>query len=165
MALAAAILGCTLPWTDGGRNVAATMVVETVSALQTGIAASQTAQPVPVPPVATATAAAAALPTSAPFVTPVPLKPVVQTTSLCWNGPGPVYAVVSSVKAGTAVTVLGVGSITGWFVIENPTYRDRCWIEAKNLALDPFFNTAGMQVFNPPPTPGPKITPGPSPTP
>jgi uncharacterized protein YgiM (DUF1202 family) len=76
-----------------------------------------------------------------------------------------VYDVVSSVKAGTAVTVLGVGSITGWFVIENPIYRDRCWIEAKNLALDPYFNTAGMQVFNPPPTPGPKITPGPSPTP
>jgi uncharacterized protein YgiM (DUF1202 family) len=141
------------------------MVVETVSALQTEMAASQTAQPVPIPPTATATAGAAALPTIAPFVTPVPQKPVVQVTSLCWTGPGPVYPVVSAVKAGTAVTVLGVGSTTGWFVIENPIYRDRCWIEAKNLALDPFFNTSGMQVFNPPPTPGPTETPVPSPTP
>jgi hypothetical protein len=165
MALAITLLGCTLPWTAGGRNVAATMVVETVSALQTDMAASQTAQPVPVPPTATATAGAAALPTIAPFVTPVPLQPVVRVTSLCWTGPGTIYPVVSSVKAGTAVTVLGVGSKTGWFVIENPIYRDRCWIEAKNLELDPFFNTSGMQVFNPPPTPGPEITPGPSPTP
>src|SRR3990172_9273343 len=104
-ALAAALLACTLPWTAGGRNVAATMVVETVSALQTEMAASQTAQPVPIPPTATATAGAAALPTIAPFVTPVPQKPVVQVTSLCWTGPGPVYPVVSAVKAGTAVTV------------------------------------------------------------
>jgi uncharacterized protein YgiM (DUF1202 family) len=141
------------------------MIVETVSALQTIMVASQTAQPVPVAPTATVTAAAAALPTIGPLVTSVPLKPVVQVTSLCWTGPGPVYPVVSSVKAGTAVTVLGVGSKTGWFVIENPTYGDRCWIEAKSLSLDPFFNTAGMQVFNPPPTPGPRITPGPSPTP
>jgi uncharacterized protein YgiM (DUF1202 family) len=141
------------------------MVVETVSALQTIMAASKTAQPAPIPPTVTLTPGAAALPTLAPLVTPVPQRPVVQGTSLCWTGPGPVYPVVSSVKAGTAVTVLGVGSKAGWLVIENPTYRDRCWIEAKNLALDPFFNTSGMQVFNPPPTPAPKITPGPSPTP
>jgi uncharacterized protein YgiM (DUF1202 family) len=141
------------------------MVVETVSALQTVMAASQTAQPIPVAPTESVTPGAAPIPTIAPLVTPVPEKPVVQVTSLCWTGPGPAYPVVSSVKAGVAVTVLGVGSKAGWFVIENPTYRDRCWIEAKNLSLDPFFSTSGMQVFNPPPTPGPTITPKPSPTP
>ena len=165
VALAAAILGCTLPWTAGAKDAAATMIVETVSALQTVMVASQTPQPVLVPPTATMTPAAVALPTFAPLVTAVPQKPVVQTTSLCWTGPGPAYPVVSGIKAGTAVKVLGVGSKTGWLVIENPTYRDRCWIEAKNLALDPFFSTAGMQISNPPPTPGPEITPGPSPTP
>jgi uncharacterized protein YgiM (DUF1202 family) len=139
------------------------MVVETVSALQTIMAASQTAQAVPVPP----SAAAAAVPSASvtPFATPVPAKPVVLVTSLCWTGPGAVYPVVSGIKAGTEVEVLGVGSKEGWLVIENPTYHDRCWIEAKSLKLDPFFSTAGLQVFNPPPTPGPKITPGPSPTP
>jgi hypothetical protein len=62
------------------------------------------------------------------------------------------------------VKVLGVGSTVGWFVINNPTYGNRCWIEAKNLTLDPLFSTAGMQVYNPPPTPGPKVTPIPTPT-
>lgn len=164
-ALAGAMLACTLPWTAGGRNAAATMVVETVSALQTVLGASPTALPASAVPAATATPPAVPISTSPPLVTPTPLKPVVQVTSLCWTGPGPAYPVVSSVKAGVAVTVLGVGSKAGWFVIENPTYRDRCWIEAKSLSLDPFFNTAGMQVFNPPPTPGPSVTPGPSPTP
>jgi uncharacterized protein YgiM (DUF1202 family) len=141
------------------------MVVETVSALQTEMAVSLTVEPIPVQPTAAVAATMTPIPTPLPFVSPVPQRPVVQNTALCWTGPGPVYPVVSAVKAGTSVTVLGVGSKAGWLVIENPTYHDRCWIEAKSLSLDPFFTTSGMQVFNPPPTPGPEITPGPSPTP
>jgi hypothetical protein len=156
------MLGCGLPWTAGGKETAATMVVETVSALQTALATSQTAEVVPIPPLAASELPSA---TATPFATRVPEKPVVQTTTLCWTGPGTAYPVVSGVKAGEVVNVLGVGSKIGWLVIENPTYGDRCWIETKNLKLDPFFSTAGLEVFNPPPTPGPKITPGPSPTP
>ena len=156
------LVGCTLPWTAGGSKTAATMVVETVSALQTALAASQTAEAAPIaPPTVTQTPSA----TATPFATLIPEKPIVQTGTLCWTGPGAAYPVVSGIKAGEVVNVLGVGSKIGWLVIENPVYHDRCWIETKNLKLDPFFTTAGLEVFNPPPTPGPKITPGPSPTP
>ena len=158
------VWGCTLPWMAGGTETAATMIVKTVSVLQTSLAGSQTAaagpaqSPAPLPlPLPTASQTPAPVPTAG--------KPVVSTTALCWTGPGSAYPVVSAIKQGTAVEMLGVGSKTGWFVIANPTYGDRCWIEAKNLQFDPYLSTAGLQVFNPPPTPGPEITPGPSPTP
>jgi len=162
LVLACSVLGCTLPWTAGGTNAAATMVVETVSALQTALAGTQTAQAMPIPlsPTIERPSATATL-----FATMVPEKPVVQTTALCWSGPGSAYPVISGIKAGTVVNVLGAGSKVGWLVIENPTYHDRCWIEVRNLTLDPNFTTAGLEVFNPPPTPGPKVTPVPTPTP
>jgi hypothetical protein len=88
---------------------------------------------------------------------------VVIQKALCWRGPGGAYPVVSSVKVGTVVVLLGVGSIPGWLIIENPIYHDRCWIEVKNLQIDPNLNLAALTVFNPPPTPGP--TPEPTSTP
>ena len=160
---AASIMGaCNFPGASNGREVAATTVVQTISALQTSLADSQTAAAgAPAP---SATALPAALPSSTPAPLPTASNPVVSSTALCWQGPGNAYEVVSSVKAGVEVQVLGVGSNVGWFVIKNPTYGDRCWIEAKNLKLDPNFSTAGLQVYNPPPTPGPTETPVPTPT-
>ncbi|HSR21600.1 MAG TPA: hypothetical protein VLL49_11855 [Anaerolineales bacterium] len=155
------ILACTLPWTAGGTDAAATMVVETVAALQTSLSASQTA----VPPATVPPTLPLPIATAPPPATPTFSNPVVKTTALCWTGPGSAYPVVSGIKQGIAVEVLGVGSKVGWLVVNNPTYRDPCWIEVDNLQLDPYFTTAGLRVFNPPPTPGPKITPGPSPTP
>jgi uncharacterized protein YgiM (DUF1202 family) len=147
---------------QAGNQTAATNVVQTISAIQTDLAASQIATASAPPP------SAAAAPEAAPSATaqPVPTasNPVVHTTALCWTGPGSAYPVVSAVKAGTQLQVLGVGSQVGWFVVKNPTYGDRCWVEAKYLTLDPYFNTSGMQVFNPPPTPGPTETPIPTPT-
>jgi hypothetical protein len=161
LAIVCSAVGCTLPWTAGGTNFAATMVVETVSVLQTALAGTQTAQAIPIPPSPMFVLPSA---TATLFITAVPVNPIVETTALCWTGPGSAYPVVSGIKAGTAITVLGVGSKVGWLVIQNPTYHDRCWIEIKNLKLDPYFSTAGLEVFNPPPTPGPKVTPVPTPT-
>jgi len=161
---AAVLAGCTLPGMSGGRNAAATMVVGTVSSLQTAMAGTEAAQAVRTEtPIPTLTTQPTATLTFAP--TRVPEDPVVVTTALCWTGPGSVYPVVSGIKAGTAVKVLGVGSKVGWFVVENPIYRDRCWIEATNLRLDPNFTTLGLKIYNPPPTPGPKWTPVPTATP
>lgn len=156
-----AIAACTLPGYGQSVDSGATMIAATVAALQTGVAASQTA---PVTPSPSASAAPTPRPPVTATATVEPKQPVVASLALCWTGPGPAYVVVSSVKPGTAVDILGVGSKTGWFVIQNPTYHNRCWIEAKNLELDPYFNVAGMTVFNPPPTPGPKETPVPTPT-
>ncbi len=166
MALIAAMAACTLPGYGGGIDAGATMIAATVAVLQTGVAATQTAQVTEALPTLAPTPSA--VPTPSPFFMPLatvePRPPVVTALALCWTGPGPAYPVVSSVKVGTAVDVLGVGSQTGWFVIQNPTYHNRCWIEAKNLQLDPNFSVAGLQVYNPPPTPGPKETPIPTPT-
>jgi hypothetical protein len=159
----AILLGaCNLPMMQARDNGAATIVVETISALQTDLAVSQIATASVTPPSATAAPVAAPSATAQPV--PTASNPVVSTTALCWTGPGSAYPVVSAVKAGTQVQVLGVGSKVGWFVIKNQTYGDRCWVEARYLTLDPYFNTAGMQVFNPPPTPGPTETPIPTPT-
>ena len=153
--------GCNLPSSSPPADVGATMIAATVSVLQTDAAASATAAvtPSPVPSEA---------PTLSPYVSPTstaePQPPVVTSLSLCYTGPGPVYPVVSSIKAGTEVNILGVGSTVGWFVIENPTYHDRCWLAAGSLQIDPNLNVAGLKVYNPPPTPGPKETPIPTAT-
>lgn len=161
--LTVAVLACGVQLTEPTGNNPATDVAATIFVLQTGVSGSQTAQAgqAPVQPSVTPQPTV----THAPAATNTPKGTIVINTALCSTGPGPVYGVVSSVKQGTEVNLLGVGSKAGWFVIENPTYHDRCWIEAKNLQIDPNFNLASLQVYNPPPTPGPKITPAPTATP
>jgi hypothetical protein len=160
--MAIAVSACNLPAGVSSVDLGATMIAATVAALQTGVAASQTAQ-VTVAPPPTVTLTPSVQPS--PAATPVPKNPTVNTLALCWQGPGPVYAVVSSIKQGTEVEILGVGSKAGWFVIDNPTYHDRCWIEAKSLNVDPNLNVSTLKIYNPPPTPGPKETPVPTETP
>jgi len=154
--------GCNVPLGSPPADVGATMIAATVSVLQTDAAASATAAVTPSPVPSEAPTPTAYL---SPTATPEPQPPVVTKVSLCYTGPGPIYPVVSSVKEGAQVNILGVGSITGWFVIENPTYHDRCWLEESNLQIDPNLNVAGLKVYNPPPTPGPKETPIPTATP
>jgi hypothetical protein len=161
------VLACSLPPLGSGQAPGPTGVAQTVWALQTKLSATETAGSQPL--------ASTPMPLSGPTPTPAgPVlpsatiavaNPVVTTLALCWTGPGPAYRVVSSVPVGASVTLLGVGSKEGWFIIENPRYHERCWIEAQNLQLDPYLNVSQLKVFNPPPTPGPKPTPGPSPTP
>ncbi len=154
------VSSCALPVAGASPDVAGTMVAATIFALQTRAAATQTQLAVQIP-----TSAATPVPTImlTPSITPTPQNPVVTTLTLCLTGPGNAYNVVSSVKAGTQVQLLGVGSVPGWFVIENPVYHDRCWIAATSLRLDPGTHIAALPVFNPPPTPGPKATITPTP--
>lgn len=161
--LAFFVTGCSSLPSAAGSDTAATLVAATVFALQTSAAAAETslaatiAFPTAAPPTLTATIM--------PAATPTPQNPLVTQVALCWGGPGRAYVVISSVPAGTRVELLGVGSLPGWVVIQNPTYRDRCWIETKNLQIDPAVNLSNMKIFNPPPTPGPKATAVPTPTP
>ena len=153
--------GCNLP--SGKSNVDATAVsatsaFATLGALRTAVAATLTAAPPP------------DTPTSAPVIPPPPVSSstpqntVVTILALCWTGPGNVYPVVSSVKVGVSVELMGVGSIAGWYIIKNPTYHDPCWIEGKNLKIDPNYNLSTLKIYNPPPTPGPTETLVPPPT-
>lgn len=97
---------------------------------------------------------------------PTPQNPLVIKSTLCWLGPGPAYEVVSALKIGTRVTLLGRGSISGWWVVRNPIYRDPCWVEASAIRIEPGFSLANLQTFFPPPTatPTPTATPDFTPT-
>ncbi len=159
-ALLLAIMACNLPSgtpTPSGE----TMVAATVSALETSVSASQTA----LPPAVTSTPAASN--TLPPQVTATAGNPVVIQDALCWVGPGDAYEVVSAVKTGTQVELLGRGSIAGWYIITNPIYHDPCWIGAANLQIAPGYNLSGLPIINPPasPTPTPTDTPKPTNTP
>ena len=154
-----AAAACSLP-AARRPDLAGTDVAATIYLLQTSAASTQTALVEEVP-----TSAATPVPTitMTASITPTPQNPTVTRLTLCLMGPGSVYKVVSSLKPGTQVQLLGIGSVPGWFVAQNPTYHVRCWIAAQDLELDPAFNVSSLQVFNPPPTPGPKPTATPTP--
>jgi hypothetical protein len=107
------------------------------------------------------------LPTNTVIVPPTSdlLHPLVIKSSLCWEGPGPVYLVVSAVKNGERVELLGRGSPSGWWVIDNPIYHDPCWVTQDVLQIDPSFDSANLKIFYPPPTPTPTHPPTATPTP
>jgi len=93
--------------------------------------------------------------TDTPTQTPTPQNPLVTRDVLCWFGPGSVYEVISSIKSGTQVQLLGRGSISDWLIVENPRYHRPCWIQASNLQIDPAYDVSVLPTFTPPPTPTP----------
>ena len=153
-------MACTLPVTASSPDAPGTIVAATIFALQTDAAATQTQLGMQIP-----SSAATPIPTTTltPSITPTPRNPAVTKLALCWTGPGNAYKVVSSIKPATRVPLLCVGSTKGWFVVENPVYHDRCWIEASSLQLDPGIDVGALPVCNPPPTPGPRATITPTP--
>ena len=120
-------------------------------------------QPPTLPPAADTPTATAQLFTDTPQVTSTPSAPVVLRATLCWQGPGPQYIVVSGLPQGQTVKLLGKGSIPGWFIVENPTYHDPCWVQASDLQVDPAIDQLTLKVFSPPPL-KPTKTPKPKPT-
>lgn len=153
-----AILACNYPTQTPTPDVGATFVAGTLTALAPGSSTPQSAS------TAMDTSTAVATDTSLPSSTPTVGNPVVIHDALCSAGPGSVYEVVSSVKTGTSVELMGVGSIPGWYIINNPIYHDPCWIAAANLQIDPGYNLSSLKIFYPPSTPTPVLSPTPVPT-
>ncbi|HLO17050.1 MAG TPA: toll/interleukin-1 receptor domain-containing protein [Anaerolineales bacterium] len=103
-------------------------------------------------------------PAETPTPTPTPQNPLVIQDTLCWTGPGPAYAVVSAVKAGTLVELLGRGSIPEWWIVSNPIYHSPCWMQQNDLRIDPN-DFSNLTIFTPlPPPPPPTGKPHPLPT-
>jgi hypothetical protein len=113
---------------------------------------------VTLPPASTATKV---LPTT------TPQNPLVLETTLCWKGPGSQYEVVSALKKDERVELIGQGSLAGWWIVDNPIYHDPCWAQARDLQIEPGYNTAALPIYTPPPspTPTPSNTPTPTSTP
>ncbi len=84
---------------------------------------------------------------------PTPQDSLVILDTLCWVGPGPMYDVVSTIKSGTQVQLLGRGSIEGWWVVQNPKYSIPCWVPSSHIQIDPNYSLSGLEIFTPPPVP------------
>ena len=143
-----------------GKIIVLTSAVAVTTAV--GFTVSHTMDPALHPtPIPSSTA----IPTHTPIatVTPTPQNPLVIRDTLCWNGPGQTYNVVSAVMAGTRVDLLGRGSIEGWWVVSNPIYHTPCWLRESDLQIDSIFST--LPIFTPPPQYSPTRKPHPDPTP
>jgi hypothetical protein len=111
----------------------------------------------------TATRTATPTYTPSPTVTPTkpPAKPpVVATFASCWWGPwgpGNNYHLESNIEAGEQVQIVGIGSIPGWYIIINPYFYQRCWIQAADLTIDPNMDLSTIPLMTPIPlgTPNP----------
>ncbi len=143
------------------QDMSGTAAADTLGALETGDALPQPAASgafTPAP-IGSGTIPAVTLPPSE--------NPLVIQDALCWVGPGNQYEVVSAVRAGTTVQLLGRGTIPGWFIIRNPIYQDPCWVPTADLQVSPNVDLSGLPYFSPPPTPTltPSKTPRPTSTP
>jgi uncharacterized protein YraI len=95
--------------------------------------------------------------TSTPVSTSTPQPTTVTSEALCYAGPGDAYEVVSSIKPGTQVKLLGRGALSGWLVLANPIYTDPCWIMSQYVSMDPSIDTSTLIVYAVPPTPTPDL--------
>ncbi|MCJ7823792.1 MAG: hypothetical protein MUP44_02730, partial [Anaerolineales bacterium] len=65
-------------------------------------------------------------------------NPHMLEATLCWVGPGPAYATVSSLQPGTYVEILGTGEGGGYIVVNHPTYNLPCWVKEDDIDPDGF---------------------------
>lgn len=154
-------LACNLPG-GGNTGLTATAVIGSAVAQASSLVVGTTEYSNPPPaPLADTPIPTDTLP---PSETLTPQDPLVLNATLCWVGPGPQYEVVSALKQGERVPLLGKGSIPDWWIVRNPIYRDPCWVQAKDMQVDPGVNVAVLQIYYPPPTPTSTPTETPVPT-
>jgi hypothetical protein len=87
-------------------------------------------------------------PTATPTKKPIQM-PVVVNLAPCWWGPGDAYYLESNIEAGQQVQLVGVGSVPGWYIIINPYFYQRCWIQAVNLSVDPNMDLSQFPMMTP----------------
>jgi len=130
-------------------------VVRTRTAEAAKLTPTVTLTRTPHPPIATPTKTAT--PSKGPIKPPVVVNP-----APCWWGPGNAYYLESNIEAGQQVQLVGVGSVPGWYIIINPYFYQRCWIQAVNLSVDPNMDMSQFPMMTPMiPHPTPYSTPKP----
>ena len=133
-------------------DVIGTMSVELASVMMTQTVAAYSPTPLPSP-----TFTATPVFTETPTLPPAPVETVMPKVmeasgadaAPCYEGPGPSYPLTSQVSSYKDVVMVGVGSVPGWYVIINPYFRSACWIEAKNLIIDPSFDVSAYPTVKP----------------
>ncbi|MCC6986553.1 MAG: hypothetical protein IT309_08995 [Anaerolineales bacterium] len=128
-------------------DVIGTTAAQLASMMLTQTAAAYTPTPLP------ATDTPIPLFTDTPTLGPAPAVteiPVISQSAACYSGPGPGYPLVSNLSELEQVIVMGVGSVPGWYVIENPYYGSLCWVSAEFVTFGPDFDPASLPTINPP---------------
>jgi hypothetical protein len=135
-------------------DVIGTRSVELASMMLTQTVAAYSPTPLP-SPTFTATPSFTETPTLPPAPVETVMPKVIEANgandAYCFLGPNPdvnknLSSTISSYKD---VTLVGVGSVPGWYVIINPYFRSQCWIESKNLVLDPSFDISTYPTITP----------------
>ncbi len=83
----------------------------------------------------------------------------VHNDDLCYAGPGPRYEVVSAVKSGQVLALVGRGEASAYFVVVNPVYGDQCWVRTSSVKFEG--NPDELRIIVIPPTS--TVTPRPVP--
>jgi hypothetical protein len=128
-------------------DVIGTTSAELASMMMTQTVAAYSPTPPP-SPTFTATPAFTETPTLQPTPEATSI-PYVKGYAPCYEGPGTSYKLTSNISDSKGVEIVGVGSISGWYVIINPYFHSQCWIAAENLVLDPNFNAAAFPTITP----------------
>lgn len=126
-------------------DVVGTMSVQLASMMLTQTVAAYSPTSLPSP-----TFTATPVFTETPTLPPAPVETVIPKVieasggeyAPCYQGPGSSYPLTSQISSYKDVEFVGVGSVPGWYVIINPYFRSPCWIEAKNLVIDPSFDVS-----------------------
>lgn len=142
------------PATPNTEDIVATAAAQLVADILTQTAGAVTSTPAP--PTETATPQftdTPAVPTEKPVLDP----PAVIAFAPCYKGPGENYTLISNIdpsirkKGRQVVTVLGIGSVPGWYIIRNPYFNNPCWIQAEFMSIDPRTDMSQFPVMTPPP--------------
>ncbi len=67
----------------------------------------------------------------------------------CYFGPGPNYKLESYINTPKKVELLGVGSVSGWYIIRNPYFHAPCWVAASNVQIEPGMDISIFPVMTP----------------
>lgn len=160
------ILGCysqvdlvATPSTIGTSGIATLSVLQTMEAMTH--AAAFTPSPAAGTPVV-----------GLPVGTLSPAQNAISASStVCRSGPGRPYKVVSALRPGDHVQIVGRASIPGWDIVQDPIHLTPCWMPSGDLQLDPNLDVMSLPLVTPPPPPTPTatlapwITPSPTKTP
>lgn len=128
--------------------------IGTLSAELASVMLTQTAMaysPTPQPPTSTSIPDETETPTPEPAsIEPAATSmPEVIGFSPCYTGPGEHYALTSNISDTKKVEFMGVGSVPGWYVIENPYFWSPCWIRAENLKIESDVDLSAFPVISP----------------
>lgn len=114
-------------------DVIGTMALEMAYLMQTQTVIAYSPTPIPVTDTPIPTETPIPEPTKDPTIDIVTISRNVE----CRTGPGETYTLTSNLLASERVWLMGIGSVPGWYVIENPYFGSACWVPEDAIELDP----------------------------